>query len=186
MKKYALIVTLLFTVLAAPAQPAKIILFRHAEKIEEDKNAGLSLKGQERSAALVPFLTQNPGFLGTGSPAILFATRVSKKRTDNHTHETLEPLAARLELKINSPYSNSECKALANYVLTDPSCRGKTVVICWSHTHLPELIAALGVTPAPMSWSKDVFDRTVVISFREGKTLLENLPQRLLYGDSPN
>jgi hypothetical protein len=42
----------------ALAQPAQVLIIRHAEKPREISAVNLTLKGQERAMALVPFFTQ--------------------------------------------------------------------------------------------------------------------------------
>ncbi|HZE74330.1 MAG TPA: hypothetical protein VE091_03410, partial [Gemmatimonadales bacterium] len=62
--------------------------------------------------------------------------------------------------------------ALANLILTDSAYAGKTVLICWNHEEIPQLAAALGVTPEPPKWKGRVFDRVYVISYDHGKVAL--------------
>jgi hypothetical protein len=52
------------------------------------------------------------------------------------------------------------------------------------HEHLPGLAAALGVHPEPPKWKASVFDRVWVLTPKNGTTQMEDLPQRLLPGDS--
>src|SRR5579872_4415780 len=165
MKPFILLVLSLMMVLSVPAQPARIILLRHAEKQLDEDKAGLSLRGQERAMALVPFLTRTPELIDKGLPVALFATRISRRGTDNHTHETLAPLAAQLGLKIKAPYAASDYQALAHQLLTDAAYQDKTVLICWTHTQIPGLVAALGISPEPPPWDKRVFDRVLLITY---------------------
>ena len=174
----------LLAVASLPAQPAKIILFRHAEEAEDGSKESLSRRGQERAMALVPMLTHTPEFLAGDARAVLFATKLSPHATDNHTHETLQPLASQLGLKINAPYANSDYQALARYLLTSDTCKEKTIVICWTHSHIAGLLLALGVKPEPEPWSKRVYDRLVVVIYDQGTARMINLPQKLLFGDS--
>ena len=184
MKPLTTFALLLLTVVALPAQPAKIIVFRHAEEAEDGSKESLSLKGQERALALVPLLTRAPEFLAGDPRPVLFATKLSPRGTNNHTHVTLEPLAAQLGLKIEAPYSTSDYQALARYVLSSDTCKERAVVICWTHSHLSGLLHALGVTPEPESWSKKVYDRLVVVTYHKETARMVNLPQKLLFGDS--
>ena len=133
--------------------------------------------------ALVPLLTRTPELIAENTPVELFATKISRHATNNHTHETLEPLASRLGMKIYAPYVNSEYQALAHYVLTSAECKDKTILICWTHSHLPGLLAELGVKPEPGPWPKGVYDRLVVLTYDRGTARMVNLPQRLLFGD---
>jgi hypothetical protein len=186
MKALVFCALFIFAVFSAAAQPAKIIIIRHAEKPPDDNKGSLSLKGQERAMALVPFLTEMLGAKDKSSPPFLFATKIGRKKPDNHTHETLGPLARQLGTRIRAPYANSEYEALARELLSDRVYEGRTVLICWTHTHLPELVKALGVSPELPAWDENVFDRVLVVTFEGGKAKMENLPQKLLYGDSAN
>jgi hypothetical protein len=59
------------------------------------------------------------------------------------------------------------------------------VLICWDHEYIPRLAAALGIFPQPSAWPADVFDRVWIITYKDGLASLVNMPQRLLFGDSP-
>jgi len=166
------------------AQPAQVILLRHAEKSEDPADVHLSLKGRERALALVPWLTETRTFLTNGLPAALFATATFKPEHSQRPQETLAPLARHLGQPVQTPFQNREYVALAQNILTNQAYAGKTVVICWVHDYIPQLAAALGVSPMPRKMKADEFDRVLLISFHDEKASLENLPQRLLYGDA--
>ena len=108
MKPFINFFLFMLTVASLAAQPAKIIVFRHAEEAADGSKESLSIRGQERAMALVPMLTQTPELIAGNTPLMLFATKISRHTTNNHTHETLEPLASQLGLKIDAPYANSE------------------------------------------------------------------------------
>jgi hypothetical protein len=176
----------MLTVASLSAQPAKIIVFRHAEESADGSKESLSLRGQERAMALVPMLTGTPELIARNTPLLLFATKISKYSTNNHTHETLEPLASQLGLKIKAPHANSDYQELARHILTSAACKDKTILICWTHSCIPGLMAALGVTSEPEPWPKGVYDRLLVITYDRGTARMVNLPQKLLFGDSPH
>jgi hypothetical protein len=167
----------------ASAQPAKVLLIRHAEKPQDNTDGDLALKGKERAMALVPFFLENDEFLGASTNVVLFATKVARGPT-NHTHETLRPLAERLGAKIYAPFANSEYETLAKKLLTDPAYKDKTVVVCWTHAYIPGLMGALGVADRPLEIDKRVFDRLYVITFKDGAAKSVTLPQRLMFGDT--
>ena len=68
-------------------------------------------------------------------------------------------------------------------ILAKPEYDGKVVLICWSHKDIPGLATALGVANPPV-WHGHVYDRLWIIKFKDGKATLQDLPQRLMYGDS--
>ena len=191
MKRYVLLVLVSLASLglaAAPllAQPAQVLIIRHGEKPPEKTAVNLSLKGRERAMALVPFLTQTPALLGHGLPVALFATRIAPDDPSHRPQETITPLSQHLKLPIQAQHINREYARLAGEILADPAFRGKTVLICWDHRYIPQLSAALGVRPEPPKWPGQVFDRVFIITFKGGQATLVNMPQRLLFGDSPD
>jgi len=172
----------LFGLSCAPtalARPAQIILLRHAEKPAEEANPHLSAEGRARARALVSFLTTTPGLITNGLPVALFAAQPTRHGHSLRTHETLEPLAKQLKLRIQSPYPAKDYPALARHLLRHSAYDGKVVVVCWVHEYLPEFAAALGVSPTPAPWRGNVFDHVWVITYRDGEATLTSLPQKL-------
>ena len=166
------------------ARPAEIILLRHAEKPPDETNVHLSATGKERARALVQFLTNTPALTANGLPVALFAAHPLSRSHSKRPVETLEPLSKHLKLQILTPQTATEWSALAKKVLDDPTYDRKTLVICWVHDYLPQLAEAFGVKPKPALWKGNVFDRVWVITYRGKEGVLNDLPQRLLPGDS--
>jgi hypothetical protein len=183
MKKCLLILTLLGMAHWASAQPAQIILIRHAEKPVDPEALHLSKEGQGRARALAPFLTTNSALTNFGLPVALYASHVTKHGHGLRTQETLAPLAKKLHLPVQAPYLSEDYAGLARSILNNPKYRGKTLVICWVHEYLPQLAAALGVRPEPPRWKGDVYDRVYLISYEGGKATLQEMPQMLLASD---
>jgi len=179
-----MVVVLLLGVAAVEAQPAQVIILRHAEKPEDESHDHLSPRGEERARALVGLFTNSPALTANGLPVALFTPRVTRNRTSVRPRETLEPLAKQLHLPIFSPYQAKEFAELAGMILRNPDYRGRTVVICWVEDYLPDLGQAFGVKGRKTSWKNEVFDRVWSITFPDGKAKLEDLPQRLLPGDT--
>ena len=161
------------------ARPAQIILLRHGEKPADESNPHLSVEGRARAQALVSFLTTSAGLITNGLPVALFAAQPTRHGHSLRTHETLEPLAKHLKLRIQSPYPAKDYSALARHLLRHSAYDGKVVVVCWVHEYLPEFAAALGVRPAPAPWRGNVFDHVWVITYRDGEATLTSLPQKL-------
>ncbi|MBU6401848.1 MAG: histidine phosphatase family protein [Verrucomicrobia bacterium] len=166
------------------AHPAQIILLRHAEKPLNQREVHLSAQGRQRAVALVPFLTTTPALVTNGLPVALFATRPTRHDHSRRPYETLTPLAQHLRLRIQTPYPAAGYAALAERILADPAYDGKTVVVCWVHTHLPALAKALGVRAKVPSWPGGVYDRVWVITYQGTEASFSSLPQALLPGDS--
>jgi hypothetical protein len=189
MKRYVLWAPLVLIILgfarAVLAQPAQVLIIRHAEKPREKSAVNLSLKGQERAMALVPFFTQTPELVYQGLPAALFATKIIPGDLSHFSLETLEPLSQRLRVLTDAHFAKWEYGPLAHEVLTNLKYQKKTVLICWDYEYIPRLAAALGVRPEPPRWPEEVFDRVLIITYRGDQASLVNMPQRLMFGDSP-
>jgi len=147
------------------ATPAQVILLRHAEN---------QLKGRERASAFVPFFQGSPAVLANGLPAALYASAAAL--------QTLSPLSEKIDTPIQQ-FSNPA--TLASDILNNPDYEGKTIVVCSTHAQLPSLAALLGAKKAPKKWDEDTYDRLWILNFNdEGQVAFQDLPQKLLYGDS--
>jgi hypothetical protein len=153
-------------------RPAQIILIRHADKPADPKDPHLSPAGVERAERLVSFVTTDPAMTRFGLPVAVFATRTTKDDNGQRTQETVAPLAKVLELPVQTPFLGKDYAALAQLILADPVYAGKTILICWNHEEIPELAAALGVTPEPPKWKRSAYDLVYLISYRDGKAAL--------------
>ena len=177
---------LLLLLAAGPAwaQPAQIILLRHAEKPEDKDAVHLSARGEERARALVALLGRSSPFTSNAAVAALFATRVTKHDHSHRTGETLTPTSRELGLPIQLAVDSDNVSAMAASVRSRAEYRGRTVIICWTHHDLAQLAAALGIRPEPPAWKEKVFDRLWIIRYEAGRAVLLDRPQRLLKGDS--
>jgi len=179
-----LISCLLLSTMVAGAQPAQIILLRHAEKLDDPAAVNLSPRGEERALALVSLLGRRSPFTSNAPVVALYATRVTKHDHSRRTGETLAPLSKDLDLPVNTLIDSDNYSVLATRVLNNPAYRGKTVIICWTHHDIAQLAGALGVRPPPAPWKDKTFDRLWIIAYREGRAELRDAPQRLLKGDA--
>jgi len=153
-------------------RPARIILIRHADKPADPKDPHLSRAGVQRAERLVSFITSDPAMTRFGLPVAVFATRTTKDNNGQRTQETVAPLARVLKVPVQTPFLGKDYAALAHLILANPAYAGKTVLICWNHEEIPQLAAALGVTPEPPKWKARVFDEVYVISYHDGKAAL--------------
>ena len=153
-------------------RPAQIILIRHADKPADPEDPHLSEAGVKRAERLVSFITNDPAMTRFGLPVAVFATRTTKHGNGQRTQETVAPLAMALKLPVQIPFFGKDYAALASLILADPAYAGRTVLICWNHDEIPQLAAALGVTPVPPKPKGSTFDEVYVISYHDGKAAL--------------
>ena len=147
------------------ARPSQIILVRHADKPLDSADPHLSPDGIERAKRLARFLTTDPVMIKYGSPVAIFATQTTKHDDGVRTQETMVPLARALGVQVQTPFLGKEYGALARQILSSSLYNGRTIVICWNHETLPELAAALGVSPMPRKWKGKDFDQVYVITY---------------------
>ncbi len=164
---------------SALSHPAEIIIIRHGEKPDDPDAQHLSKQGEERARGLVEFFTKNAHATKHGPPVALFASHPTHKGNGQRPRETLQPLAKKLGLEIQTPFESKDFTKLAQMLLSDPNYQGKTVVVCWVHEHMPSLAAALGVTPEPPKWKDSVYDKAYVITFPEGKAQLKVVAEKI-------
>jgi hypothetical protein len=149
-----------------------VLLVRHAEKpLESDGGTGLSPMGEARAEGYAAYFPALP--LGEpGKPAhidFLFASHESGK--SDRPHLTLQPLADRLGLEVDTDYSNKHDAELAKHLRDTPEFDGKNIVVCWHHGRILDLAEKLlhhHPSPDPywpQEWPDDVFGWLLWMSF---------------------
>lgn len=180
--------------------PQLILIIRHAEKTGDKADIHLSKKGVERADALSMIFEKSkerPDPFPT--PDVIFAASPSKD--SNRPIETVTPLAKKLKLTIGDKYTSKVTAAspddkdktakvpgmneLRDELFGDAKYAGKTVLISWRHSTIPELAKTLKATSAPTTWPDDVFDRVWQITYDDkGNATFLDRPMRLLAGDA--
>jgi hypothetical protein len=184
MKKFLLLALVGFS-FQLYALPSQVLIIRHGEKTGEGNS--LSLKGKERAAALIPFFMETKEFLTNGTPAAIYAVQSSDQNPSQRPVETVQSLADKLKITLNTKYVQDNYKKMVDEIKSDPTYHGKTVLICWEHTVIPEIARAFGALQTPGRWSSEAYDRVWKINFNtSGRASFENLAQKLMYGDTPN
>jgi hypothetical protein len=157
-----------------------VILIRHAEKPPKEQHSPhLTPTGVQR-AQQIPSLFSPGRTAPLARPGFLFATHFTP--SSNREVETLQPLGQALNLEINDQYAEDEIAKLASEILSG-KYTGKVVLVCWHHGKLPAPATALGV-PNPPAWPDSVFDRIWKIEWVHSTSVMTDLPQNLLPGDS--
>ena len=127
---------------------------------------------------LAPFFQDG----NNGTPVAIYAHGASSDHGSRRSVETVTPLARELKLDLKIHHGDDSAE-MVKEILAKPEYDGKLVLICWSHKEIPALAAALGVANPP-TWHGRVFDRLWIINLKDGKATLQDVPQRLLYGDA--
>ena len=168
------------------AQPAKVLIIRHAEKPEQGHC--LSVKGWQRATALVPFFlgelsdecgNPQPGF---ARPAAIFAQKPTEENKSLRPLQTVQGLAQAMKIELQR-YAHTGVAQMVQDIRATPALTGKTILICWEHHAIPKVAQAFGVQDPP-EFHGSAFDRVWVINIKDGKAKLRDVPQQLLFGDS--
>jgi phosphohistidine phosphatase SixA len=143
--------------------PACVLVMRHAEKPDDARDPNLSAAGLARAQALADYL---PATFFV--PDHLFASSISKHSA--RPYETVEPLARKTGVPIDTTFADEDYGALAEALLASPAYAGKRIVVCWHHGHIPALLQALGCAAGgyPDPWPGDVFNRIVKLDAANG------------------
>jgi len=198
----------------SPPLPQQIYVIRHGEKpadpppvspgqptsapgppfgvdVNGNQNAhSLLPRGWQRSGALAVLFDPALGALQAGlrTPTALYSPSYGKpdKTQAHRTYQTIQGLAGRLGLPIQSPVPEGQEPALAEAILGSGR---EVVLICWEHRHIPALAQAIptvDATTVPTKWPGERFD--VIWSFAldaaAGCYAFGQVPQQLLVGDT--
>jgi hypothetical protein len=176
--------------------PRQVLIIRHAEKPDDDRDPHLTSRGAARAAALPALFLIPPTFptrpAPFPTPDFLFATKASKN--SNRPVETVTPLAKALgDLPIHDKHAADDFQAVVDGIFGDTKYAGKTVLICWHHGKIPKLTLAVVARAknadkvkdkVPGKWDDAVFDRVWQITFDDqGEATFANRPQQLLFKD---
>lgn len=171
MKKLLLISLFLSFINLSYAFPKQIIIIRHADKLEQTQ-AGptLSAKGQVRAIKFADYFLNK-----FGEPDNVIAANPSNyigKNSSIRELQTVAPLVNILSTKhpqtgfpILHPFESADYKKLVKFVLQEEMFSGKTVLICWNHTKIPQLAEKLGVTQKIDKWAADNYDSVYVLKY---------------------
>lgn len=182
------------TNLTGAARNQQIIIIRHGEKPDDNNNWHLSPEGVARSKMLVKYFSDRSlGLQAVASfpPSVFYAMAQTKKPADskhpssNRPYETIHPAAVALHAPIiqgqyvredkeligmrNDPkWMRTAQYKMAKDILANAEYNGKSIVICWEHSTLPDLMYALGDRTNEAAHGNkwpDVFDQTVLLSY---------------------
>lgn len=171
------------------AEPAQVVIIRHAEK--PDTGPELNAQGWRRARALVKFFRQDPAVTRYGAPAGIYAAQPKHEDSSVRSIQTVTPLAEAIGVEINTDFTRGQAGRLVRDLMEDPAFDGRMVLVCWPHKYLPDIaleLAEYNNSPRitiPLVWPDEAFDRAWVLDLKNGKVVaFKNVPQRLLPGDS--
>ncbi|WP_144106674.1 histidine phosphatase family protein [Paraburkholderia sp. BCC1886] len=153
--------------------PKQILVMRHAEKPDNKHETGLSEAGHRRADLLATYIPNTYGI-----PDYVYASSPTKRSV--RPMQTVTPLMQQDRLywgkgvPLDISFPDSMAKELGERLLTHKHFVNKTVLVCWHHGYIPELIKALGVENHghyPDPWDPSVFDLIVSIDFESGRPL---------------
>ena len=176
--KTLMLFALLICTTVAQAMPSKIILIRHGEEPLGDEGTELSDIGWARANSL-------PQLFANENITHLIALKPHKKKGSIRAIQTLQPISQTLGLTVETPYTKEEVPNFVQMLAESPEYDGQVVLVAWQHDTLAAVAHQLGAEDAPAKWGGKNFDRYWVLEFTNGQiTSFQNLPQRLLPGDS--
>jgi hypothetical protein len=160
--------------------PTQVIIIRHAEKppTGDDLNA----KGRLRAAALVPYFLEAPEVLEFKTPAAIYAQKSTDSHKSRRPVDTVKALAQALKQDLIQ-YPREDAMVMVKDIMAKKEYEGRMVLICWSHTGIPDMAKAFGAKEVP-EWSGSTYDRNWIITFDKGAVNFKNAPQKLMFGDS--
>lgn len=173
----------------AYAEPAQVILIRHAEK--QPGEPVLSAKGYKRAALLKDFFLEEAAVTQYGAPAAIYAAAPKNEDSSIRSIQTVTPLAKVLGLDIDDSYTRGQTGKLVREIMETPAYDGRMVLVCWQHDNLVKIaygLAEYNNSPRvniPLVWDDGSFDRVWILDLKNGRvTAFKDIPQRLLPGDS--
>lgn len=173
----------------AYAEPAQVILIRHAEK--QPGEPVLSAKGYKRAALLKDFFLEEAAVTHYGAPAAIYAAAPKNEDSSIRSIQTVTPLAKALGLGIDDSYTRGQTGKLVREIMETPAYDGRMVLVCWQHDNLVKIaygLAEYNNSPRvniPLVWDDGSFDRVWILDLKNGRvTAFKDIPQRLLPGDS--
>jgi broad specificity phosphatase PhoE len=147
-----------------------VTIIRHGEKPEDDDSGpGVDANGAEDSSSLTAVgwdrahrladlfdPAQGAPRPGLTHPKAIYAAGANEDGEGQRTRETVQPLADRLGIPVNTSYGKGDEEKLIEHVLSQP---GPTL-ISWQHGEIPAIAEAFpSVTPTPPTeWPDERFD----------------------------
>lgn len=175
------------------------MLIRHAEKPARSAPAAgidllghsdghsLTRQGWTRATYLPDLFTPTtgidlPGKAGLPQPRTIYASGAGRADGEGtRSRETVGPLAAALDLPVDTSFSRGQEVELARQAATAPG----PVLICWQHDAIPAIAAAFAPDPTPpTTWPADRYDLVWLLTNTSTGWRFHQIPQLLLPDDA--
>jgi hypothetical protein len=172
--------------------PRLVYIIRHAEKPGgADGSTGIDIEGNPDPHSLVPRGWQRSGAIGVlfaggtlTTPDRLICPDYGANTPVHRTYQTLLGLAGLARRTIETPFPEGSEGPLAAAVTAQYT---GTVMICWEHHHIPDIVAGLRTNgAAPAEWPADRFDLIWQFTLTTANPPTYDfaaLPQHVLDGD---
>lgn len=156
----------------ASATPKEIILIRHADKLEQqDPGPFLSPKGVARAELFSKYYLSTyhmPDYIITTAQTHYSFRELQTVIPLVTYYAMLRPQGGQPVL-LNNKYKHDKnlngLKRLYTDLLKDDKFSGKTILICWHHAEIPELLEGLGATPYQPKLADEEYDTVYHILF---------------------
>jgi len=156
---------------------AVVLIIRHAEK--PDSGIYLSPRGQERAEAYKSYFQNFTVDSKPLRPDAVFAAKDSK--TSQRPRLTVKPFAKAEKLPIDARFKTNQTAELAAALRATE--QGKTILISWHHTDIPDLLRALGAKPKGLlpggKWPDPIFDWVIMLSYDQDGRLIPASTKRI-------
>jgi hypothetical protein len=170
----------------SPLSNEVVLIVRHAEK--QPDGPGLTPAGVQRAALYVHYFENFQVDSKVRPPDVLYASADSKKTA--RCRLTIPSLSQDLKLPINTSYKNDDYTDLAQAIEQNPG--GKTVLICWHHENIGNIIAAFGANPLDLipnnTWPEDRYNWVIELRYDNAGHLIPSedklIVEHLLPGDT--
>lgn len=147
-----------------------VLLIRHAEKPEN--GPGLSPEGEKRAALLPKFFRE---YQVNGKPLkldLIYAAADSEQ--SRRPKLTVDAVSQEFKAKIIDRFETKQLEKLTDAIKDLPA--GETVLVCWRHGEMEELIQELGAKPKELladgKWPDHVYDWVIELHYdRKGRLL---------------
>lgn len=161
-----------------PVPAAQIVVIRHGEKSSDKSSHVLNATGLKRAQALVELFTRPNGPLPT--PGCIYASKGDT--VSMRPLQTVQPLAAKLGLTINTKYDAENAESAMGKELA--KLTGVTLV-CLEHTAIVGVCKALGTLnpKTPKSWPDANFWTAWVFTKTAKGWDFTQVPELILPGD---